>query len=98
MCEPSNLIPNLNEIIKEYVENKEEAIQEVQSGVVQEEETRTETEQEIEETKKERGELRKLELRRGKKKYVILFQRLCISFRGISCSTKISLTKGGLAS
>ena len=32
MSESSNLIPNLNEIMEEYVENEEEAIQEVQSG------------------------------------------------------------------
>ena len=50
MSKLSNLIMNLNEIMEEYAEIKEEAIQEVQSGVVQEEETKTETEQEAEET------------------------------------------------
>ena len=52
MSEPSNLIPNLNEIIEEYIENKEEAIQEVQSRAVQEEETRIEFEQGTEEIRK----------------------------------------------
>ena len=42
MSEPTNLIPNLNEIMEEYARNEEEAIQEVQ----------TETEQETEETRK----------------------------------------------
>ena len=55
MFEPSNLIPNLNEIMEEYVEMEEEAVQEAQSGAVQEEERPvaiTETEQPTEETRK----------------------------------------------
>ena len=63
MSEPSNLIPNLNEIMEEYAKDVGEAIQEVQLGAVQEEESRIDIEQE-----KERGEMRKLELRKGKKK------------------------------
>ena len=59
MFEPSNLILNINEIMEEYVENEEEAIQKLQSGAVQkeeQEETRTETEQPTKETrKKKRG-------------------------------------------
>ena len=52
MSEPSHLIPNLHEIMEEYVENEEEAIQKVQLGAVQEEETRIEIEQETKETRK----------------------------------------------
>ena len=53
MFESSHLVLNLNEIMEEYVKkNEEDAIQEVQLGAVQEEETRTETEQETKETRK----------------------------------------------
>ena len=55
MSKPSNLIPNLNEIMEEYVEIEEEVVQEVQSGAMQEEErleARTETEQPTEEIRK----------------------------------------------
>ena len=47
MSEPSHLVPNLKEMMEEYVEGEEEAVQETQSGAVQEEEiskARTETE------------------------------------------------------
>ena len=38
MSEPSHLVPNLKEMMEEYVEGEEEAVQETQSGAVQEEE------------------------------------------------------------
>ena len=59
MSEPSHLVPNLNEMMEEYVEGKEETIQETQSGMVQEgerSEARTITEQPIEETRKRKRE------------------------------------------
>ena len=55
MSRPSNLIPNLNEIMEEYTEIEEEVVQEAQSGVVQEKERLEaiiETEQPNEETRK----------------------------------------------
>ena len=51
MSDPSTLIPNLNEMMEEYVEVEEEVVQETQSGSVQEEnipEVKTETEQSTE--------------------------------------------------
>ena len=55
MSKPSNLIPNLNEIMEEYTEIERELVQEAQSRAVQEEErleTRTKTEQPTEKTRK----------------------------------------------
>ena len=55
MSDPSKLIPNFNEAMEEYTEVEEEAIQETQSGAVQEEErpeASTDTEQSTGETKK----------------------------------------------
>ena len=55
MSDPSNLIPNLNEIMEEYEVVKEEAVQETQSEAVQKkerQEARIETEQLTEETRK----------------------------------------------
>ena len=53
MFEPSHLVPNLNEMMEEYAEGEEEAVQETQLGVVQEEE-RKKTKQLTEETKREK--------------------------------------------
>ena len=53
MSDSAKLIPNLNEMMKEYAEVEEEVVQETQSRAVQEEErpeVRTETEQPTEET------------------------------------------------
>ena len=66
MSEPHNLVPNLNEIIEEYVEIEEEAIQEVQSRVVHEEKTRTETEQEAKETRKRKRGAEEVEIEQRK--------------------------------
>ena len=55
MFDPSKLILNLNEIMEENTEVKEEAVQETQLGVVQEEErpeARTKTKQPTEKTRK----------------------------------------------
>ena len=55
MSEPSNLVPNLNEIMEEYVEREEEAVQMTQVETGQEEErveSRAEVEQLVEETRK----------------------------------------------
>ena len=55
MSEPSNLVPNLNEIIEEYAEREEDAIQTTQAKTGQEGErvkSRAEVEQTVEETKK----------------------------------------------
>ena len=51
MGEPSNLVPNLNEIMEGYAEIEEEVVQEDHSEVVQEEE-RPETKQPTEKTRK----------------------------------------------
>ena len=50
MSEQLSLIPNLNEIMEEYIGNEEEATLELQIRVMQEE--RKETEQPIEESRK----------------------------------------------
>ena len=59
MSEPSNLIPNLNEMMEAYAEVEEEVVQENQSGEMQEEErveARVEPEQlEVEYRKRKRG-------------------------------------------
>ena len=71
MFEPSNLIPNLNEIMEEYAEIKKEVIQEAQSEAVQEEErpeTRTETEKPTEETRKRNREAEEAETEHRKEK------------------------------
>ena len=55
MSKPSKLILNLNDIMEEYAKVEEEAVQETQSGAMQEEEipeARTETEQPTEEIRK----------------------------------------------
>ena len=55
MSEPSNLVPNLNEMMEEYTEKEEEAIQVTQEETGQEEErveARAEPKQPMEETKK----------------------------------------------
>ena len=54
MSEQQILIPNLNEIMEEYVGSEEEAMQELHTIVTQEEihEARTETEQPLEERRK----------------------------------------------
>ena len=55
MSESSNLIPNLNEIIGDYAEREEEAVQATQAEIEQEGEkveSRAEVEQPVEETRK----------------------------------------------
>ena len=52
MSEPSNLVPNLNEIMEEYVESEEEAVQLTQVETWQEEE-RVESIAEVEQPAKE---------------------------------------------
>ena len=55
MSEPSNLVPNLNEIMEEYAEWEQEAIQATQVAVEREEvraEERSEPEQSVDETRK----------------------------------------------
>ena len=55
MSDSSHLVPNLYEMMEEYAEGKEEAVQETQSEAVQEgeiSEARIETEQPTEETRK----------------------------------------------
>ena len=54
MSKPSNLVPNLNEIMEEYTERGEEAVQATQAETGQEEErddARVEPEQLVEETR-----------------------------------------------
>ena len=55
MSEPLNLVPNLNEIIEDYAEREEEAVQATQVEIEQEGErveSRAEVEQPVEETRK----------------------------------------------
>ena len=55
MSESLHLVPNLNEMIEEYIEGEEEAVQETLSGIGPEEERveeRAEIEQPVEETRK----------------------------------------------
>ena len=55
MSEPSNLVPNLNEIMEEYAEGEQEALQATQAEIGQEEEiveSRAKVEQPVEETRK----------------------------------------------
>ena len=52
MSEPSHLVPNLNEMMEEYVDGEEETARETQSGALQNEE-RQETKAEIEQPAKE---------------------------------------------
>ena len=56
MCEPSPLVPNLNEMMEEYAEMEEETVQVTQAETKQEgeraEEARAKTEQPVEETRK----------------------------------------------
>ena len=55
MSDPSNLVPNLNEIMEEYAKMEEEAIQATQAEIGQEEErakSRVEVEQPTKETRK----------------------------------------------
>ena len=61
MSEQQILIPNLNEIMEEYVGSEEEATQEIHTIVTQEErhETRTETEQPLEERRKRKRGIEK---------------------------------------
>ena len=65
MSESSNLVPNLNEIMKEYVEREEETVQTTQAETGQEEE-RVEAiagvEQPVEETRKRKREALKAEI------------------------------------
>ena len=55
MSKSSHRVPNLNEMTEEYVEGEEEAVQETQSGALQNEEiqeTRVEVEQPAEKIRK----------------------------------------------
>ena len=54
MSEPSNLVPNLNEIMEEYTGREEETVQETQAEIEEEgrAEARAEPEQLVEETRK----------------------------------------------
>ena len=69
MSEPSHLVPNLNEMMEEYAEGEEGAVQETQSGALQNvetQETGVEIEQPAEETRKrkrgaEEAEAKKIE-------------------------------------
>ena len=57
MSEPSNLIPNLNEMMEEYAKREEEAVQATQVETGQEEESveaRAEVEHSVEEIKKKK--------------------------------------------
>ena len=59
MSDPLNLIPNLNEIMEEYAEREEEAVQATQAETWKKEEkveSRAEVEQPTEETKKRKRE------------------------------------------
>ena len=59
MFESSHLVPNLNEMVEEYVEGEEEAAQETQSGALQNEkrqETEAGIEQPAEKTRKRKRE------------------------------------------
>ena len=59
--------------MEEYVENEEEAIQELQSGAMQEEEqeeTRTETKQPTEETRKRKRGVEEIEIEQRKENQV----------------------------
>ena len=54
MSEPSNLVPNLNEIMEDYTEREEETVQATQAKIEEEgrAEARAEPEQPVEETRK----------------------------------------------
>ena len=68
MFESSHLILNLNEMMEEYTEVKEETVQETDSMEMQEEERakeRGELEPLDEESRKRKRELKKLKLNRG---------------------------------
>ena len=53
MSEPSNLVPNLNEIMEEYTEREEETVQATQAKIEEERaEARAKPEQPVEETRK----------------------------------------------
>ena len=70
MSKQQSLIPNLNEIMEEYVENEEEATLELQIMVMQEErketkqpsEVRKETEQPVEESRKRKRNTEDVEI------------------------------------
>ena len=58
MSESSNLISNLNEIMEEYAEREEEAVQATQAKIRQEEDrakAREKVEQSVEETRKRKS-------------------------------------------
>ena len=63
MFEPSNLVLNLNEIMEEYDEREEEAVQATQSEIEEEERVEARVESDNQWKKQERGkeELKKLE-------------------------------------
>ena len=65
MFELSHLVPNLNEIVEEYAEGEEDAVQETQPGAVQEKErseARTETEQLTADTRKRKRGVEEAEI------------------------------------
>ena len=75
MSEPSNLVPNLNEMMEAYIEAEEEVAQEKQSGEMQEEEiaeARVEPEQLEEESRKRKRGTEKAEAKQRNEKARIL--------------------------
>ena len=67
MSEPMNLVPNLNEIMEEYAEMVEEAVQATQAETGKEEE-RAEPEQLVEETRKRKRGVKEVGAKRSEEK------------------------------
>ena len=84
MSEPLYLIPNLNEIVEEYTEREEEAVQPTQAETGQEEnraESRTEVEQPAEEKRKMKREAVEAETKQ-RSKNLRFRQNLCFNGKG----------------
>ena len=71
MFESTNLVPNLNEIMEEYIKREERAVQETQAETGQEEEraeARAELEQPVEETRKRKKGAEEVRAKHSEKK------------------------------
>ena len=98
MSELLHLVPNLNEMMEEYAEGEEEAIQETQPGVVQEEErfeARTEIEQPTKETRKRKKGAEEVETEQRNERVREFISDKAFVFMEKSLRDRVSLFKEG---
>ena len=96
MSELSHLVPNLNEMMEEYTQGEEETVQKLSQEHCRMKKDKKQEQRlsnQLMKLEREKEELKKLKLSKGRRKQAIWFQRGLISLGGTSCSIGTSLAK-----